>query len=251
MTSARMFEGQVAVVTGGSRGIGRAICSRLAQGGAEVVVNYAARADAAQQLVDEIKAAGGKASIKGFDVGAESAVEAAFSEIFDSHGRIDLLVNNAGIALDGLIVRTKGESWQKTIDVNLSGAFYCSRAVTKPMMKARRGRIINITSVIGQMGNAGQTAYAASKAGIIGFTKSLARELASRDISVNAIAPGYIQTDMTGALDDATREAIMSQIPLGRLGTADDVAEAVLFLAGPGGAYITGQVLAVNGGMYM
>ncbi len=243
--------GQVAIVTGGSRGIGKAICEKLAAQGASVAVNYSRSAVEAEAIVAEIKSRGGRAQAYGFDVGSSEAVEGAFKAILTDFGRVDILVNNAGIAVDQLLVRTKDEDWAKTIAINLSGAFYCARAVAKTMMKARSGRIINISSVIGETGNAGQAAYAASKAGLLGLTKSLAKELASRSITVNAITPGYIQTDMTSTIADEYKEKLMAAIPLSRLGSAEDVAEAVLFLALPGSGYITGQILGVNGGMHM
>ncbi len=251
MSENKKLSGQVAVVTGGSRGIGRAICKKLANCGAMVVVNYARSANLAEALVSEIKQSGGEAEAIGFDVGNAEEVAEALKGILAKHGKIDILINNAGIAKDSLLVRTSTEDWQQTLDINLSGAFYTARAVAKAMMKARTGRIINVSSVIGETGNAGQAAYAASKAGLIGFTKSLAKELASRSITVNAVTPGYIQTDMTDSLSVEQREGIQGQIPLGRLGEADDIAEAIAFLASPDASYITGQVLGINGGMYM
>lgn len=247
----KTLKGQVAVVTGGSRGIGAAICKKLAGCGAKVIVNYSSSPQAAEAVVAEIKSAGGEAEALQFSVDNSDAVDTAFKGILERCGRVDILVNNAGIALDNLVMRTKNEEWQKTLDVNLSGCFYCARAVSRPMMKQRSGRIINISSVIGEMGNAGQAAYAASKAGLIGLTKSLAKELASRNILVNAVTPGYIQTDMTGEMDEATKEKILSSIPLGEIGSADHIADAVVFLSLPTSRYITGQILAVNGGMYM
>ncbi|MCB0359263.1 MAG: 3-oxoacyl-[acyl-carrier-protein] reductase [Bdellovibrionales bacterium] len=251
MTSTRPLGEHVALVTGGSRGIGRAVCERLADAGATIVVNYARNSAAADEVVQTILDRGGRAEAVQFDVGNAESVDAAIKKVLESHQRIDVLVNNAGIVADALLVRTKEEDWQRVIDVNLSGAFYCSKAVAKSMMKARQGRIVNISSVIGQMGNAGQAAYSASKAGLIGLTKSLARELASRGVTANAIAPGYIETEMTDVLDEGVKQSILEQIPAKRLGSAVDIAETVLFLSSPGAAYITGQVIAVNGGMYM
>lgn len=246
-----MMTGKVALVTGGSRGIGSEVCKRLAADGATVIVNYSKSAQNAEELVAEIKQNGGDAVAIGFDVADEEAVSTAIAGLLSDYGKIDVLVNNAGITSDALFVRTKSTDWHRTLDINLSGCFYCARAVAKSMMKARAGRIINISSVIAEMGNAGQVAYAASKAGVLGMTKSLARELGSRGITVNAVTPGYIQTDMTAELSDAQRDGIMSQIALGRLGEAEDVAQLVSFLASDNAAYITGQVIGVNGGMYM
>jgi len=247
----KQFENQIALVTGGSRGIGRAICERLAQHGATVIVNYAQSAAKAEEVVAGIMRQGGKAVAMGFDVASAEATEKAIKEILERHGKIDILVNNAGIAVDALVVRTKTEDWQRTIDVNLSGCFYCARAVAKPMMKARRGRIVNISSVIGLMGNAGQIAYATSKAGIFGLTKSLAKELGSRGVTVNAVAPGYIDTDMTNTLTEELKNSILENVPLSRMGTGEDIAGAVQFLCGEDASYITGSVISVNGGMYM
>ena len=247
----KQLQDSVALVTGGSRGIGRAVSLRLANAGALVIVNYAANAGKAEEVVAQIAAQGGKAVAMGFDVAQATAVEGAIKEILERFGKIDILVNNAGIALDSLVVRTKTEDWQRTLDVNLSGCFYCARAVSKPMMKARRGRIINISSVIGEMGNAGQVSYSASKAGVFGLTKSLAKELGSRNVTVNAIAPGYIDTDMTNTLTEDLKQSILTNVPLTRMGTAEDVAGAVAFLCSDDASYITGSIISVNGGMYM
>ena len=242
---------KIALVTGGSRGIGRGISIKLAQLGATVFVNFSSRSEAAEEVVKIIQGNGGKAYVLGFNVDDSSAVDAAIATIIEQEKKLDILVNNAGISIDALAMRMSDENWRRVLDVNLSGSFYCARASIKHMMKARSGRIINVSSVIGRMGNAGQAAYAASKAGIIGMTKSLAKELASRNITVNAIAPGYITTDMTGALASEHKDKIIQAIPLGRLGEVDDLVEAVAFLASDGAGYITGQVLGVDGGMYM
>ena len=244
------FAGQVAIVTGGSRGIGAAIARELAGGGAHVVVNYRASRDEAERVVADIAARGGSAEASAFDVASAESVDAALREVGERLGKFDILVNNAGLSVDALILRTSEQDWQRILDVNLKGVFNCTKAVARRMMRARAGRIINISSVVGVMGNMGQAAYSAAKAGIIGFTKSTARELASRGITANVVAPGFVETDMTASLDPAARNMYLALIPLGRLGTAEDVATAVAFLAGPGGAYITGQVLHVNGGLY-
>jgi 3-oxoacyl-[acyl-carrier protein] reductase len=239
---------KVAIVTGASRGIGRGIATLLASRGAIVVA--AARGDNAAATVDEIKAAGGRVELASIDVTNRAAVDAMTAGVLERHGRIDILVNNAGIARDQLMLRMKRDDWDAVLSTNLTAAFTCVQAVLKAMVKQRSGRIINISSVVGQMGNAGQTNYAASKAGLIGFTKALAREVGSRGITVNAVAPGLIETDMTRAVTDKAQGEWASQIPLGRVGTTADVAAAVCFLASDEAAYITGQVLAVNGGMY-
>ncbi|HQH26630.1 MAG TPA: 3-oxoacyl-[acyl-carrier-protein] reductase, partial [Oligoflexia bacterium] len=243
--------GKTAFVTGGAQGIGEAICRKLALLGAAVVVNDLRRTDAAEKLLDSLAASGVKAGMVCFDVSNEEAVEAGIAEAIKEYGPIDILVNNAGISLDSLLIRTKADDWHKTLNVNLTGSFYCARACAKSMIKARCGRIINISSVIGAMGNAGQVSYSASKAGLMGLTKTLARELGSRGITVNAVAPGFIKTQMTAALSGEHAEKLVEQIPLNCLGEAEDVAEAVAFLASPAARYITGQVLGVNGGMYM
>jgi 3-oxoacyl-[acyl-carrier protein] reductase len=246
-----MLEGQVALVTGGSRGIGRAVALALSRLGAGVIVNYRENQAAAEATLADIKASGGSGEICPFDVASEDQVEEAVKKIVDRWKKVDILVNNAGTTIDNLLVRLKRADWDRVLDVNLKGTAYCTKAVCKGMIKERYGRIINVTSVVGQMGNPGQSAYAASKAGLIGFTKSMARELASRRITVNAVSPGFIETEMTGRLSPQLRESFLASIPLGRFGTGEDVAEAVAFLAAPGAEYVTGQVINVNGGLYM
>ena len=249
MSTIRTLDGQIALVTGASRGIGRAVALALAEAGAEVVVNYSSSPDAADAVVGEITGSGGRAYALQANVADEEAVNDLIKTVIERSGRIDVLVNNAGITRDGLLMRMKTEDWQSVINLNLSGVFLCTRAVTRPMLKQKSGRIINITSVVGLMGNAGQSNYAAAKAGVVGFTRSTAKEMASRGITVNAVAPGFIATDMTKDLD---AEGILAAIPLGRFGTPEQVAGAVRFLAAdPASAYITGQVLQVDGGMVM
>jgi len=241
--------GHVALVTGASRGIGRSIAIALAADGAEVVVNYANSPDAADAVVAEIKAAGGQAWSHQANVADEEQVETMVKTVLETCGRLDVLVNNAGITRDGLLMRMKTADWQSVIDLNLTGVFLCTRAVSRSMLKARSGRIINITSVVGLMGNPGQANYSAAKAGVIGLTRSSAAEFASRGVTVNAVAPGFISTDMTKELDVTP---ILASIPLGRMGQPEEVASAVRFLAAdPAGAYMTGQVLQVDGGMVM
>jgi 3-oxoacyl-[acyl-carrier protein] reductase len=243
------LSGRVALVTGASRGIGQAIATRLAQRGA--VVLAAARGENARGTVEAIAAAGGTAEAVSLEVTDAASGEAAIAAAVERHGRIDILVNNAGITRDQLMLRLKRDDWDAVLATNLTSAFTLTQAALKPMIRQRSGRIICISSVVGQSGNPGQANYAASKAGLIGFVKSVALEVASRNITVNAVAPGMIVTDMTGALPEKTREALIGRIPLGRLGAPEDVAGAVCFLASDEAAYITGQVLAVNGGMYL
>jgi 3-oxoacyl-[acyl-carrier protein] reductase len=243
------MEGRVALVTGASRGIGRAIARALAARGVAVVA--AARGDHAAAVAAEIRASGGQAEAVSVDVTATRDVEAAVERALSTFGRVDVLVNNAGITRDQLMLRMKREDWDAVIATNLTAAYTCVQAVLRPMIKQRSGRIINVTSVVGQTGNAGQANYAASKAGLIGLTKALALEVASRNITVNAVAPGLIDTDMTRAIGEGAQEAWADKIPLKRLGTPDDVASAVVFLASDEASYITGHVLAVNGGMYL
>jgi 3-oxoacyl-[acyl-carrier protein] reductase len=245
------LQGQVALVTGASRGIGRAIAERLAREGALVLVNYVQQQVAAEEICAAIAANGGQAALCRFDIANGAEVTAAIQEAVDRHGKIDVLVNNAGLSIDNLLLRLKEEEWDRVINVNLKGVFLCTKAVVRSMLKQKSGRIINLTSVVAQTGNAGQAAYTAAKAGIIGFTKTMAKELASRSITVNAVAPGFIETDMTGSLPDQVKSGYLSLIPVGRWGTTAEVAELVAFLAGPLAGYITGQVINVNGGMYM
>ncbi len=242
-------KGRVALVTGASRGIGRAIAQALAAGGAAVVA--AARGDNARPTADEIAAAGGRAEAVAVDVTDPGSIEAAVSRALDRFGRIDILVNNAGVTRDQLMLRMKREDWDAVLATNLTAAFTTVQAVLKPMIKQRHGRIVNITSVVGQAGNAGQANYAASKAGLIGFTKAVALEVASRNVTVNAVAPGFIDTDMTRAIGEDAHATWAERIPARRLGTPEEVAAAVMFLASDEASYITGHVLAVNGGMYM
>lgn len=242
---------RVAIVTGGSRGIGRAISIALAASGATVVVNYRGNAAAADETVAAINGAGGKAIAIQADVANGDDVKRLFSEVTSAYGRLDILVNNAGITRDTLMMRMKDEDWDAVLDTNLKSQFLTTRAAISTMVRARYGRIINITSVVGLMGNAGQANYAAAKAGIIGFTKSVAREIGSRSITVNAVAPGFIDTELTAVLNDDMREALKKQIPLGRLGSPEDVAGVVTFLASDQAAYITGQTFNCDGGMVM
>ena len=245
------LEGKVALVTGGSRGIGRAIALELARRGADVAVNYAHNAEAAQQVVAEIEALGRRAVALPADVGDFAQAAALVAAVLDALGRLDILVNNAGIVRDALLLRMQEADWDDVLRVNLKGAFNPSKAAVRPMLRQHFGRIINVSSVSGLMGQVGQANYAAAKAGLIGLTKSMARELAARDITVNAVAPGFIPTDMNVAVDETLRERLRELIPLGRFGAADDVAHAVAFLASNEAAYITGAVLPVDGGLSM
>ena len=245
------LQGKVAVVTGGGRGIGQAVSLRLAQLGAKVVVNYVNRPDSALVTVSQIETTGGMARALQFDVADSKAVLYAIQTIASEEGRLDILVNNAGITRDGLLMKMKEEDWDAVLDTNLKGAFCCIKAVSRVMMKQRWGRIVNVSSVIGFAGNAGQVNYASAKAGLIGLTKSVAREFASRGITVNAVAPGYIETEMTDGLSPELTAKVLAEIPLARLGNPADVAAAVAYLVSDDAAYVTGQCLHVNGGMYM
>ena len=239
------------MVTGGSRGIGRAVVLALGRRGARVVINYLGNHAAAEETLKQLLAVGGSGELCPFDVSQEPQVDEAIKKVVDQHKKIDIVVNNAGVTSDNLLVRLKPEDWDRVLGINLKGTVHCTKAVCRGMIRARYGRIINMASVVGQVGNAGQSAYAASKAGIIGFTRAMARELASRGITVNAVAPGYIDTEMTDKLPGDLKEEFLKSIPLGRFGSGEDVAETVSFLAGPGGGYITGQVINVNGGLLM
>ena len=241
---------QIAVVTGAGRGIGRAIALKFAAAGADVVC-VSRTAENSEKAAAEVRALGRRAWAFAVDVSDPAAIAAAAEKILAGTGRVDVLVNNAGVTKDGLLMRMSEADWDTVLDTNLRGAFLFTKAFTRTFLKQRSGRIINLASVIGLIGNAGQCNYAASKAGLIGFTKSVAKEFGSRGVTCNAIAPGFIATDMTAALDDKLKEALLKQIPLGALGEPDDIAEAALYLAGPGGRYVTGQVLTVDGGMVM
>ena len=252
LISLDLTERPVALVTGASRGIGRAIALELAKSGARVVVNYASSAAAAEEVAQLITAAGSEALIVKANVGKREEIDAMFKEVTDKWGRVDVLVNNAGITRDTLIMRMKPEQWQEVIDTNLTGVFYCTQNACKLMMKAKKGRIVNITSVVGVVGNAGQANYSASKAGVIGLTKTVAREYSSRGITCNAIAPGFIASDMTAAIDKKYEEGILKSIPLGRYGQPEEIAGLARFLGmDPAAAYITGQVINIDGGMVM
>jgi 3-oxoacyl-[acyl-carrier protein] reductase len=245
------LKGQVGLVTGASRGVGRMVACRLARAGAHVVVNFLRNAAAAEETLSGIEAEGGQATLAQFDAADPEAAQLAVSGLVERLGRCDILVNNAGMTVDGLVLRLKAADWDQVMAVNLRGTFNCTKAVARSMVRARYGRIVNMASIVGSTGNAGQAAYAAAKAGIIGFTKAMGRELAGRNITVNAVAPGLIDTDMVASLPEAVRTEYVKLIPAGRLGTAAEVADAVLFLARPESAYITGQVIGVNGGLYM
>ncbi len=241
----------LALVTGASRGIGAAIATRLAQDGFEVLINYTSNEKKAQTVLDHIHSLGGTGELCGFDVSDSEQVDEKFESILKTKGPLRTLVNNAGITIDSLLLRLKNEDLDKTISVDLKGAIYCTRAAAKQMMKERQGSIIQISSVVGESGNSGQSAYAAAKAGLLGFSKSIAKELGTRQIRVNVVTPGFISTDMTGALTEAQKEAILRNVPLGFFGEPQDIASLVAFLASPSSRYITGQVIGVNGGMYM
>ena len=246
----RPFEGRVAVVTGGAKGIGRAIAVHLAAGGAKLVL--AGRTEGPlEELRSEIQAQGGEAVAVRADVAVEADADALCARTLETFGKAEILVNNAGVTRDGLLLRMSDADWDQVLDTNLKGAFHCTRAFARPMVRQKWGRMVNIASVIGLIGNAGQANYSASKAGLLGLTKAVAKELASRHITVNAVAPGFIETAMTDALGDKVREGLMAQIPMGRLGKAEDIAQAVGFLCSDGAAYVTGQVLTVDGGMVM
>lgn len=245
------LQGKTAIVTGGGRGIGRAICLEFAAQGANVVINYAGNSEAAEKTAADCEALGAKAAIIKADVSKSEEVDAIFALAVEQFGRVDILVNNAGVTKDKLIMAMSEEDFDKVVDTNLKGAFLCMKAASKLMMKQRSGRIINMSSVVGVRGNAGQVNYAASKAGIIGMTKSLAKELAGRNVTVNAIAPGFIDTDMTAVLSDKVKEAILGDIPMKKLGKPEDIAKTAAFFAQDEAGYITGQVICVDGGMAM
>jgi 3-oxoacyl-[acyl-carrier protein] reductase len=245
------LDGRIAVVTGGSRGIGRACCEALAAQGATVVVNYVKGDAAARAVAEAIGAAGGKADVAGFDVADSKAVDAGIEAIVKRHGKIDILVANAGISIDGLLLRLKDDDLEKLWTTNVRGPIACARAASRSMMRGRWGRIIFMSSVVGEMGNVGQTAYSATKAAVIGAARSIAREFASRSVTANVIAPGYIDTDMTATMSAEAKEQLVNVVPLGRTGSAKDIAAACVYLASEEAAYVTGQVLRVNGGMHV
>jgi 3-oxoacyl-[acyl-carrier protein] reductase len=245
------LDGRIALVTGGSRGIGRACCEALAAQGATVIVNYVKGEAAAREVAEAVRASGGKADVAGFDVADSAAVDTAIDAIARQHGKLDILVANAGISVDGLLLRLKDEDLERLFATNVRGAIACARAASRTMMRARWGRMVFLSSVVGEMGNVGQTAYAASKAAVIGAARSIAREFASRSVTANVVAPGYIDTDMTSGMTPAMKEQLMKVVPLGRTGSAQDVAAACAYLCSAEAGYVTGQVLRVNGGMYV
>lgn len=242
---------RVALVTGASRGIGRAIATTLAEQGANVVIGCVRNVASANDAVSQIRAKGGTAQVLPFDVTDAAQVRAAVSEIVDQHGRLDILVNNAGLSVDVLLARLKEADWATVLATNLTGVFHCTKAVLRPMLRARYGRIVNVTSIVAEMGNAGQAAYGAAKAGVGGMTRSLAREISGRGVTVNGVAPGFIETEMTADLPEAVREDYIRLIPVGRMGTPGEVAALVAFLCSPATGYITGQTIGINGGLHM
>jgi len=244
-------EGRVAIVTGGGRGIGRAIAVRIAREGANVAISYRSNDSAAEETAKAVREAGTKCEVFKGNVASPGDVEALFKGVSDAFGRVDILVNNAGITRDNLMMRMKEDEFDDVLQTNLKGTYLCTRAALRPMVRARWGRIVSMSSVVGLVGNAGQANYAASKAGIIGFTKSVAREVAQRGITVNAVAPGYVETELTGTLPEDVKDRIKAQVPMGRFGEAEEVAEVVAFLAGEDAGYVTGQTIAVDGGMTM
>jgi 3-oxoacyl-[acyl-carrier protein] reductase len=244
-------DGRVAIVTGGGRGIGRAVALRLANEGASVAISYRSNDVSAEETAEEVQATGMKCEVFKGDVASPEDVKALFEGVGEAFGRIDILVNNAGLTRDNLMMRMKEDEFDDVISTNLKGTYLCTRAALRPMIRARWGRIVNISSVVGLVGNPGQANYAASKAGIIGFTKSVAREVAQRGITANVVAPGYVETELTGSLPEKVKDQIRDQVPAGRFGEAGEVAEVVAFLAGDGAGYVTGQTLAVDGGMTM
>ena len=243
--------GRVAIVTGGGRGIGRAIAVRLAGEGAQLAISYRRDDAAAEESAQKVRKAGVRCELFKGDISSPGGVEALFEGVNDAFGRVDILVNNAGTTRDNLLVRMKEEEFDEVLRTNLKGTYLCTRAALRPMVRARWGRVVNVSSVVGLVGNAGQANYAASKAGIIGFTKSVAREVAQRGITINAVAPGYVETELTGSLPENVKERIREQVPVGRFGEVEEVAEVVAFLVGEGAGYITGQTIAVDGGMTM
>ena len=245
------LEGKIALVTGGSRGIGRAICETLAGAGAHVIVNYRSGVAEAAEVVTAIESKGGTAEALAFDVSDPESVDTAVRDLVKRCGGLHILVNNAGIAMDQLLLRVKPEEVERTFSVNVAGTIYCSKAAIRPMMKAKTGRIVSLSSVVAESGNPGQAVYSASKAALIGLTKTLAREYASRGVTVNAVAPGFIETDMTAALPKEAQEGIIAQTPAGRVGRPEEIAAAVLYLVSDEAAFVTGQTLRVNGGMYV
>ncbi|HET9929026.1 MAG TPA: 3-oxoacyl-[acyl-carrier-protein] reductase [Rubrobacter sp.] len=244
-------EGRVAVVTGGGRGIGRAVAVRLANEGANVAISYRSNDAAAEEVAEEVRAAGAQCETFKGDVASPEAVDALFKGVGEAFGPVEILINNAGLTRDNLMMRMKENEFDEVLSTNLKGTYLCTRAALRPMVRARWGRIVNVSSVVGLVGNAGQANYAASKAGIIGFTKSVAREVAQRGITANVVAPGYVETELTGSLSEEVKDRIREQVPAGRFAEAEEVAEVVAFLAGEGAGYITGQTLAVDGGMTM